>query len=200
MVKIKVGREITDEVAISIRSLWHIESMEEKKKLIKHYDNLYRLFLLVKNRPELFKPDELEKYKKKRQELTQAEEDLISEIFVTFYMGVINDPLEYTVEEMKDFYSKGLYFTKDELEEMIDWQFCGAKKHNPELVILLDEYIEKHLYFNTIEEAEKVWDEYDTSHKQEKHHTPTIYLSTDLSLTDLSRSSCSTSPSTISLS
>lgn len=191
---------ITDRLANSIRSLWHIESIEEKKKLIRHYDNLYRIFSLVKNHPELFKPEELKEWKQKRESLTKAEEDLISEIFVTLYIGVISDPLEYTVEEMKDFYSKGLYFTKEELEEMLDWQFYGTKKHNPELVILLGEYLENHLYFDTIEEAEKVWDEYDASHKQEKHHTPTIYLSTDLSLTDLSLSSCSTSPSTISLS
>ncbi len=199
MVKIKAGREITDEVAISIRSLWHIESMEEKKKLIKHYDNLYRLFLLVKNRPELFKPDELEKYKKKRQELTQAEEDLISEIFVALHMGLISVPVEYSVEEMEAYRRKGLYFTKEELEDMLEWQF-HTENHNPELVILLGDYLEKHIYFDTIEEAEKVWDEYAASQKEEKQHIPTIYLSTDLSKTVLSRSSCSTSPSTISLS
>ena len=192
--------KITDKLAMSIRSLWHIESIEEKKKLIRHYDNLYRIFTLIKNHPELFKPEELKKWKQKRKSLTEAEENLISEIFVALYMGVISDPLEYTIEEVKDFYSKGLYFTKEELEEMIEWQFCGAEKHDPELVILLGEYLEKHLYFDTVEEAEKVWDEYDASHKNENHHTPTIYLSTDLSLTDLSRSSCSTSPSTISLS
>lgn len=192
--------KITDRIAISIRGLWHIESMEEKKRLIRHYDYLYRLFLLVKNRPELFTPEELKKYKQKRNLLTEAEEKLISEIFVTLHMGIVTSPPNYTIEEVKDFYSKGLYFTKEELEEMIEWQFCGTKKHDPELVILLGEYLEKHLYFDTLEEAEKVWDEYDASHKNKNHHTPTIYLSTDLSLTDLSRSSCSTSPSTISLS
>ena len=169
MVKIKAGREITDEVAISIRSLWHIESMEEKKKIIKHYDNLYRLFLLVKNRPDLFKPDELEKWKQKRETLTEAEEDLISEIFTALHMGIISEPLEYSVEEMKDFYSKGLYFTKEELEEMLDWQFYGTKNHNPYLVILIGEYLEKHLYFETTDEAEKVWAEYDASHRDERH-------------------------------
>ena len=196
----KNKRRISDREAISIRGLWHIESIEEKKKLIRHYDNLYRIFSLVKNHPELFKPEDLEEWKQKREALTKAEEDLISEIFVTLYVGIISDPLEYSVEEVKDFYSKGLYFTKEELEEMIEWQFCGAEKHDPELVILLGEYLDKHLYFDTIKEAEKVWDEYDASHKNEKHHTPTIYLSTDLSKTVLSRSSCSTSPSTISLS
>ena len=115
-------------------------------------------------------------------------------------MGIISEPLEYSVEEMKDFYSKGLYFTKEELEEMLDWQFYGTKNHNPYLVILIGEYLEKHLYFETTDEAEKVWDEYAASQKEEKQHIPTIYLSTDLSKTVLSRSSCSTSPSTISLS
>ena len=191
--------EITDRLALSIRGLWDIESMEEKKKIIKHYDNLYRLFLLVKNKPELFKPDELEKFKKKRAELSQAEEDLISEIFIALHMGLISDPIEYSVEEMETFRKQGRYFAKEELEDMLEWQF-HTKNHNPELVILIGEYLEKHLYFDTVEEAEKVWDEYDASHKNENHHTPTIYLSTDLSLTDLSCSSCSTSPSTISLS
>ncbi len=191
---------ITDRLAISIRRLWHIESIEEKKKIIKHYDYLYRIFILVKNHPELFKPDELEKWEQKREALTESEKDLISEIFVALHMGVISDPLEYTIEEVHDFYSKGLFLTKEELEEMIEWQFCGAKEHNPELFILLGEYLEKHLYFETVEEAEKVWEEYDASHKKETHRTPTTYLSTDLSKTVSSRSFCSTSPSTISLS
>ena len=195
----KKNNEITDRLALSIRGLWDIESMEEKKKIIRHYDNLFRLFLLVKNRPELFKPDELEKYKKKRAELSQAEEDLISEIFIALHMGLISDPIEYSVEEMETFRKQGRYFAKEELEDMLEWQF-HTENHNPELVILIGEYLEKHLYFDTIEEAEKVWNEYDATHKDEKHHTPTIYLSTDLSKTVLSRSSCSTSPSTISLS
>lgn len=156
--------EITDRLALSIRGLWDIESMEEKKKIIKHYDNLYRLFLLVKNKPELFKPDELEKFKKKRAELSQAEEDLISEIFIALHMGLISDPIEYSVEEMETFRKQGRYFAKEELEDMLEWQF-HTKNHNPELVILIGEYLEKHLYFDTIEEAEKVWDEYDASHK-----------------------------------
>lgn len=160
--------KITDRLAISIRGLWHVESMEEKKKIIKHYDNLYRLFLLVKNHPDLFKPDELEKYKQKRESLTKAEEDLINEIFVALHMGVISDPLEYTIEEMKDYYSKGLYFAKEEIEDMISWQLYGAENHNPELVILLGEYLEKHLYFDTVEEAENVWNEYFDSHRDEE--------------------------------
>ena len=165
----KNEREITDKAAMSIRSLWHIESMGVKKKIIKRYDDLYRLFSLVKNRPDLFKPDDLEKLKQQREALTEAEEDLINEIFVALHLGVVSEPLEYTVEEMKDFYSKGLYFTKEELDEMLDWQFYGTKNHNPYLVILIGEYLENHLYFETLEEAEKVWAEYDASHPNERH-------------------------------
>ncbi len=161
--------KITDKLAMSIRGLWHIESMEEKKRLIRHYDNLCRLFLLVKNRPELFTPEELKKYKQKRNLLTETEEKLISEIFVTLHMGIVTSPPDYTIEEVKDFYSKGLYFTKEELEEMLDWQFYGTKNHNPYLVILIGEYLEKHLYFETTDEAEKVWAEYDASHRNERH-------------------------------
>ncbi len=198
---LKNEREITNDIALSIRSLWHIDSMSEKKRIIENYDNLNRLFLLVENHPELFSKEELQKYQKLRGNLSDEEKTLISEIFTSLHMGIVSLPPEYTVDEVKDLYSKGLYFTKDELEEFVEWQFViDDEKHNPELVILFGEYLEKHLYFDTIEEAENVWDEYDASHKNENHHTPTIYLSTDLSLTDLSRSSCSISPSTISLS
>lgn len=192
--------QITDEVALSIRSLWHIDSMIEKKRIINYYDNLNRLFLLIDNHPDLFSKEELLKYRNLKEKLSDEEKKLISEIFTSLHMGIISLPPEYTVDEVKDLYSKGLYFTEEEIDDMITWQLYGAKNHNPELVILLSEYLEKHLYFDTVEEAEKVWNEYDASHKNENHHTPTIYLSTDLSLTDLSRSSCSTSPSTISLS
>ncbi len=156
---------ISDKLANSIRGLWHIESLEEKKKIIRHYDNLCHLFLLVKNHPDSFSPDELQKCNQKMRTLNPAEKDLITEIFLTLHMGIINDPLEYTVEEIQTLYSKGLYFTKEELEEMIDWQ-SYSKKRNSELIALLEEYLDNHLYFNTVEEAEKVWDEYDASHKK----------------------------------
>lgn len=194
-------KEITNDIALSIRSLWHIDSMSEKKRIIEKYDNLNRLFLLVDNHPELFSKDELQKYRKLKENLSDEEKTLISEIFTSLHIGIVSLPPDYTVDEVKDLYSKGLYFTKEELEEFIEWQFViEDEKHNPELVILFNEYLENHLYFETLEEAEKVWDEYDASQKNEKHHTPTTYLSTDLVKTVLSRSSCSTSPSTISLS
>lgn len=163
----KNEREITDTVAISIRHLWHIDSMEEKKKIIRKYDNLYSLFLLIDNRPDLFTSDDLNKYNELRVNLSQYEKDLMGDIFTALHMGLVTEPLEYTIEEVKDFYSKGLYFTQEEIEDMISWQLYGAENHNPELVILLGEYLEKHLYFDTDEEAEKVWDKYFDSHRNE---------------------------------
>ena len=91
----------------------------------------------------------------------------MGDIFTVLHMGLVTEPLEYTVEEVKDFYSKGLYFTEEEIQDMISWQLYGAEKHNPELVILLGEYLDKHLYFDTVEEAEKVWNEYFDSHRNE---------------------------------
>lgn len=171
---LKNEREITNDIALSIRSLWHIDSMSEKKRIIENYDNLNRLFLLVENHPELFSKEELQKYQKLRGNLSDEEKTLISEIFTSLHMGIVSLPPEYTVDEVKDLYSKGLYFTKEELEEFIEWQFViDDEKHNPELVILFGEYLEKHLYFDTVEEAEKVWDEYDASRKKKTHHTPT---------------------------
>lgn len=192
--------KITDELAISIRGLWHIESMEEKKKLIRYYDNLYRLFLLIKKHPELFTPEELKKYKQKSISLTEADKKLISEIFVTLHMGIVTPPPDYTIEEVKDFYSKGLYFTKEELDEMVELQLYSTSNYDLEFFILLVDYLDKHLYFDTIEEAEKVWEEYDATHPNGSHQQSTVYLSTDFSTVDFSRSSCSTPPSTISLS
>lgn len=159
--------EISDKLANSIRGLWHIESSEEKKKIIRYYDNLCHLFLLAKNHPDYFSPEELQKCNQKTRTLNQTEKDLIAEIFLTLHMGIINDPLEYTVEEMRALYSKGLYFTKEELVEMIDWQFY-SKKHNAELIALIEEYLDKHLYFNTIDEAEQVWNASEVPHHDKK--------------------------------
>jgi hypothetical protein len=159
--------EISDKLANSIRGLWHIESLEEKKKIIRHYDNLCRLLMLVNNHPDSFSPEELQKCNQKIRALNQTEKDLIAEIFLTLHMGIINDPLEYTVEEMQALYSKGLYFTKEELEEMIDWQIY-SKKHNAELIALIEEYLDKHLYFNTIDEAEQVWNASEVPHHDKK--------------------------------
>ena len=161
-------REISDKVANSIRHLWHIESMDEKKKIIRKYDNLYRLFLLVDNHPDLFTSEDLNKYQTIRANLSEFERDLMGDIFTVLHMGLVTEPLEYTIEEVKDFYSKGLYFTQEEIQDMITWQLHGAENHNPELVILLDEYLEKRLFFDTVEEAEAVWNEYFDSHRDEE--------------------------------
>lgn len=68
--KLKNETTITDELAISIRALWHIKSIEEKKNIINFYNNLCSLFLLIDKRPNSFSPKDLVKYKKKRNTLS----------------------------------------------------------------------------------------------------------------------------------
>lgn len=167
-VKMKNEIQITDEVALSIRSLWHIDSMIEKKRIINYYDNLNRLFLLIDNHPDLFSKEELLKYRNLKEKLSDEEKKLISEIFTSLHLGFITEPMEYSVEEVTDLYNKGLYFTKDELEEMIEYQFSKThESRNLELVLFLGDLLEKHLFFDTIEEAETVWNNYFSLQKKE---------------------------------
>lgn len=180
MFKLKKETTITDELAMSIRALWHIKSMEEKKNIIRFYDNLCSLFLLIDKCPSSFSPEDLVKYKKKKETLSQSEKDLMSEIFTALYMGIIVEPLDYTIEEVQDFYSKGLYFTKNEINEIIKWQrYSGNNNHK--LVFLLNSYLENHLYFDSMEDAEKAWEEYETYHQDEKYLFSEYYFSNDFS-------------------
>lgn len=158
----KERQKTTDEFAISIRSLWHIDSMEEKKRIIDNVYEISKVFLLAKEKPELFSQEELEKIANFKAELTPECQKLYAEVTLKKHLPFIDEPPEYTVEAVKEFYETGRYFTKAEIEEIIEWQFvCSEDKHDPELVILLAEYLEKHLYFDTIEEAEQAEDEYE---------------------------------------
>ena len=85
-------KEITNDIALSIRSLWSIDSMSEKKRIIEKYDNLNRLFLLVDNHPDLFSKEELQKYKMLKENLSDEEKTLISEIFTSLHMGIVSLP------------------------------------------------------------------------------------------------------------
>lgn len=180
MFKLKKETTITDELAMSIRALWHIKSMEEKKNIIKFYNNLCSLFLLIDKHPQSFSPEDLVKYKKKKETLSQSEKDLMSEIFTALHMGIIVEPLDYTVEEVQDFYSKGLYFTKNEIDEIIKWQrYSGNNNHK--LVFLLNSYLKSHLYFDSMDDAEKAWEEYETYHQDAKYLFSEYYFSSDFS-------------------
>lgn len=194
--------ETDDRLANSIRSLWHIESMEEKKKIIDDTYKLSVIFILAKEQPELFSKEELEEINKYKSEMSEDHKKIISEVFTAKELGFITDPPEYTVEEVKDLYEKGLYFTKDEIEEILEWQYyCEPSKHDPLLVILLAEYLEKHKYFDSIEEADKGMEEYENknikmSYKEASNHLTSL----DGDSLPLSSDSTSISPSTISFS
>lgn len=104
----------------------------------------------------------------------------MSEIFTALHMGIIVEPLDYTVEEVQDFYSKGLYFTKNEIDEIIKWQrYSGNNNHK--LVFLLNSYLKSHLYFDSMDDAEKAWEEYETYHQDAKYLFSEYYFSSDFS-------------------
>lgn len=61
--------QITDEVALSIRSLWHYLFSDRKEKIINYYDDLNRL-LIDNNLDLLSKEKELIKYRNLKEKLS----------------------------------------------------------------------------------------------------------------------------------
>lgn len=147
--------KISDRVALSIRSLWHIEPMELKKALIKQYDKFSRMFWVLKEHPERLSQEQKDYIEKLRSKLDEHDEKIMHEVFMAVQLGIYIDPPEYTVEDIKELSAEGRYFAKEELEEIIEWQFSPSNKnHDPELVVLVTEQLDNHFYFDTVEEAE----------------------------------------------
>ena len=151
----KKETKISDRVALSIRGLWNIESLDEKKKLIARYDQIHKAILVFKNHPEAFSEKQRNYIKKLQSQITETDEKIMSEVFLALHLGVVVDPPSYTVEDIKELSKDGIFFTKEELEDILDWQFSPSnKKHDPELVVFVSEQLDNHFYFETIEEAE----------------------------------------------
>mgnify|MGYP002508406318 CR=1 FL=1 len=71
---------------------------------------------------------------------------------------------------------------KEELEELIEWELYRPDgKHNPELFILLSDYLNQGLFFNTIEEAEKAMDDYENAKQKEVNYNALSYLTNFIS-------------------
>lgn len=151
----KKRTEISDRVALSIRGLWDIESLDEKKKLIERYDQIYRATLVLKNHPEALSEKQRNYIKKLQSRITETDEKVMREVFLALHLGVVVDPPSYTVEDIKELSKDGIFFAKEELEDILDWQLSPSnKKHDPELVVFVSEQLDNHFYFETIEEAE----------------------------------------------
>ena len=181
-----MGKElfIDDKVAMSIRGLWHIQSMDEKKKLIARYDKIGQLFLALKNHPEKLSKDHKEYITNLRKNISEDDEKIVREVFLALHLGIVGDLPNFTVDEIKELYQDGLYFAKEELEELIDWELYRPDgKHNPELFILLSDYLNKGLFFNTIEEAEKAMDDYENTKDKEVNNNALTYLTSFISRT-----------------
>lgn len=151
----KKRTKISDRVALSIRGLWDIESLDEKKKLIARYDQIHRAMLLLKSHPEVLSREQKNYIEKLQSKITKTDEKVMKEVFLALHLGVVVDPPSYTVEDIKELSKDGIYFAKEELEEILEWQFSPSNKnHDPELVVLISEQLDNHFYFETIEEAE----------------------------------------------
>ena len=98
------------------------------------------------------------------------------------HLGIVGELPNFTVDEVKELYRDGLYFAKEELEELIEWELYRPDgKHNPELFILLSDYLNQGLFFNTIEEAEKAMDDYENAKQKEVNYNALSYLTNFIS-------------------
>ena len=178
----KSGINITDDIAISIRGLWHVQSMDEKKKLIARYDKIGQLFFALKNHPEKISKEHKEYITNLRKNISEEDEKIAREVFLALHLGIVFETPNFTIDEIKDLYQEGLYFTKEELEELINWELYRPDgKHNPELFILLSDYLNQGLFFNTIEEAEKAMDDYENAKQKEVNYNALSYLTNFIS-------------------
>lgn len=175
---------IDDKVAMSIRGLWHVQSMDEKKKLIARYDKIGQLFILLKHNPDKLSKKDKIYITNLRKSISEDDEKIVREVFLALHLGIVDDLPNFTVDEVKELYRDGLYFAKEELEELIEWELYRPDgKHNPELFILLSDYLNKGLFFNTIEEAEKAMDDYENTKNKEVNNNALTYLTSFISRT-----------------
>lgn len=178
----KSGINITDDIAISIRGLWHVQSMDEKKKLIARYDKIGQLFFALKNHPEKISKEHKEYITNLRKNISEEDEKIAREVFLALHLGIVFETPNFTIDEIKDLYQEGLYFTKEELEELINWELYRPDgKHNPDLYILLSDYLDNGLFFNTIEEAEKAMNDYENANQKEVNYNALSYLTNFIS-------------------
>ena len=116
---------------------------------------IHKAILVLKNHPEAFSEKQRNYIKKLQSQITETDEKVMSEVFLALHLGVVVDPPSYTVEDIKELSKDGIFFAKEELEDILDWQLSPSnKKHDPELVVFVSEQLDNHFYFETIEEAE----------------------------------------------
>ena len=183
-------------------SLIDIRSNSKRANLISNAENYLTALLVKKYNPDALSEKDIQTIDKIKNSLDETDKDLLAEIFLAKYMGITMDEPDFTIDDIKDLYAKGLYFTEKEIDDIINWQLSRPIDDiDVEVICYLIYCHNNHLYFDTIEEADKVMEEYENKNMKMSYKEVLSHLAS-LDNDSLTRSSdsCSTSPSTISLS
>ena len=183
-------------------SLFDVHSKSKRDKMLRNADGFLTALLVQKHKPELLTQSDSDRIKGIKEKLDEKEKDLLAEIFMAKYLGITMEAPDYTMEAIKDLYAKGLYFTETEIDDIINWQLSRPVDDiDVEVICYLIDCHNNHLYFDTIEEADKAMEEYENKNMKMSYKEALSHLaSLDKDSLPRSSDSCSTSPSTISLS
>lgn len=132
-----------------------------KSQIINEAAEIISCLILHKEKSSLFSEAETEKITHFKNNLSDETKNFLVDSFLSKYLNIEDAPPEYTLFEVKDLYSKMLYFTEKEIEEILLYEYSkGIDKMNCELLEFLLDCYEKHLYYDNMEEANEVFDKY----------------------------------------
>lgn len=183
-------------------SLIDIRSNSKRANLISNAENYLTALLVKKYNPDALSEKDIQTIDKIKNSLDETDKDLLAEIFLAKYMGITMDEPDFTIDDIKDLYTNGLYFTKKEIDDIINWQLARPVEDiDVDVIFYLLDCLKNNLYFETIEEADKAMEEYENKNMKMSYKEALNYLtSLDGESLTLSSDSTSTSPSTISFS
>ena len=183
-------------------SLIDIRSNSKRANLISNAENYLTALLVKKYNPDALSENDIQTIDKIRNSLDETDKDLLAEIFLAKCMGITMDEPDFTIDDIKNLYTNGLYFTKKEIDDIINWQLARPVEDiDVDVIFFLLDCLKNNLYFETIEEADKAMEEYENKNMKMSYKEALNYLtSLDGDSLTLSSDSTSTSPSTISFS
>ena len=183
-------------------SLLDVHSKNKKAALISNAEKCLTALLIKEYKPDILTDKDIQTINKIKDTLDERDKDLIAEIFLAKYMGITMDEPDFTLDAIKDLYANGLYFTRKEIDDIINWQLSRPiDEIDVEVICYLLDCQKNNLYFETDEEADSAMEEYEKKNMKMSYREAIDYLaSLDNDSLLLSSDSTSTSPSTISLS
>ena len=136
-------------------SLSFLDSIEEKLEQLEIGEVFLDALLVGKIAPGQLTEAESKAIETMKNNLSEQQKNLISEIYMAKYMDISFMPPEYTLEEIQELYEAGLYFTLKEIMEIIDWENGKSEEEfNADVVNFLFDCIDQKLYINSPEDAD----------------------------------------------